>query len=231
MRTVVKIGGEIVDDKGRLATFLNDFNSLEGDKILVHGGGKIATSLSALLGIETKMVDGRRVTDKPTLEIVTMVYAGLINKTLTAAIGFKAWGICGADAGMIVSEMRPDFGYVGDPVKFNTEVVLGMLESGFIPVVAPITVSSTGELLNTNADTVARTIAVGLPNTNLIYLFDKEGVMNGDIVLGEINRSDYQRLKECGVIHSGMLPKMENAFRAVEAGVKNVFIGKTEIKW
>lgn len=231
MITVVKIGGEVVDDKDKLTIFFNYFNSLEGDKILVHGGGKIATSLSASLGIETKMVNGRRVTDKPTLEIVTMVYAGLINKMLTAAIGLKAWGICGADAGIMVSEIRPDFGYVGDPVKLNAEVVKGMLKNGFIPVVAPITVSCNGELLNTNADTVARTVAVGLPNTSLIYLFDKEGVMNGDIVLGELNRSDYKKLKECGVIHSGMLPKIENAFGAVEAGVKNVFIGKTEIKW
>ena len=240
MLKVVKIGGNVVDNPEKLDKFLAGFAAMEGDKILVHGGGKIATTISKALGIETQMVDGRRVTDAETIKVVTMVYAGLINKTIVGKLqksGCNAIGMSGADGRLMVSKRRPpvpvDFGCVGDPVveKFGVATVRMLVDNGYSIVLAPITMSDDGELLNTNADTVAQTAALAMAGScdvELIYCFEKRGVLmnvdDDDSVIPEITPGYFAELKAGGVVSEGMLPKLENAFKAVQGGVKSVTI-------
>ncbi len=238
---VIKIGGNVIDDEEQLQSFLEKFAALQGKKILVHGGGKVATRTAAGLGIEAKMVDGRRVTDAPMLDIVTMVYAGLTNKKIVSALqkfGCDALGLSGADGNTIKAVKRPvreiDYGYVGDILvdSVNTLSVKKFLEAGFTPVFSAITHNGLGQLLNTNADTIASSLAVSLSkiyDTRLIYCFEKDGVLrdvNDDkSVIKTIKAEDFDELKSTGIIYEGMIPKLENAFHAIGKGVKNVYIG------
>lgn len=249
--TVVKVGGNVIDDSGKLKSFLTAFAALEGFKILVHGGGKIATELSAELGIEAKMLEGRRITDLESLRVVTMVYAGLINKNIVAQLqanNCNAIGLSGADGNLIKAVKRPvkldssgakaiDYGYAGDlnDESVDSHRMKQLLDSGFIPVFSAITHDGSGQLLNTNADTIASVIAVamaGLYKVSLVYCFEKKGVlmdvMDENSVVREINLPDYMQLKADKVIYEGMIPKMDNAFDAIKEGVKEVFIGKSD---
>lgn len=238
--TIIKIGGNIIDDESQLSQFLSNFNEIDGAKILIHGGGKLATSMSKTLGIPTQMVDGRRITDAETLKVVTMVYAGWINTSITAslnALGTPAVGLCGADAMCIPAVKRPvrtiDYGFVGDlqPGTLNIPFFQLLLDGGYTPVVAPITAEG-AQLLNTNADTIASTIAVSLSKyyqTHLVYCFEKNGVLsdveNADSVIPTLTESEYLALKSTGAIASGMIPKLDNAFAALQNGVGRVSIG------
>lgn len=239
---VIKIGGNIVDHSEKLAQFLSDVATIQGPKILIHGGGKVATAISKGLGIEAQMIGGRRVTDQQTLKIVTMVYAGVINKEIVAALqsrGVNALGLCGADGALIRSARRSpepiDYGYVGDPVEFNLATARALIDAGFMPIVAPITYDGQGGLLNTNADTVAQTAAVGLAaayDVELVYCFEKRGVLtdvnDDESVISRIDPTLYEQLKNDGTIADGMLPKLENAFKAIGSGVKSVVICSAE---
>jgi acetylglutamate kinase len=239
---VVKIGGNVIDQEEVLKDFLQDFASLEGNKILVHGGGKLATKLSADLGIQAQMIDGRRITDEATLKIVTMVYAGWINKNIVAKLqylGAKGVGFSGADANLILSKKRVagevDFGYVGDPVKVNTSFLKAVIEERTTPVIAPITHDGQGNLLNTNADTIASVIAVAMSEyfkVQLIYCFEKPGVLrdpeNDDSVIPHIYSSELEHLKSEKIISGGMLPKIDNCFNAIQNGVQEVLICKAD---
>jgi len=241
---IIKIGGNVVDDQYKLGKFLKDFASLEGLKILVHGGGKIASTLSKSMGIEPKMTNGRRITNADTLRIVTMVYAGLINKNITASLqvaGCNALGLCGADGGLIRSKKRSphpvDYGFVGDPIDglFGADTARTLLEGELVPVVAPITYDETGQLLNTNADTVAQAVAVGLSpyyEVELIYCFEKRGVLrdvnDDNSVISQIDPAEYEKLKYSGIVADGMLPKLDNAFKAIDSGVCKVVICSAE---
>lgn len=242
MLKVVKIGGNVVDNHSKLQDFLAGFAAMEGEKILVHGGGKIATSISAALGIETQMINGRRVTDRQTLDIVSMVYSG-INKRIVATLqglGCDAVGLCGADGAFIVSKKRSpepvDYGYVGDPVSVNTQLAKQLAEAGYTIIAAPITYDGEGGLLNTNADTVAQTIATAMAQAGteveLVYCFEKQGVLSDvdddNSVIEHIEESEFARLKADGAVHGGMLPKLENAFSALAKGVKSVVICAAE---
>jgi acetylglutamate kinase len=240
---VIKIGGNVIDDPGKLNWFLEHFSNIEGKKILVHGGGKLATELAGKLGIEQQMVDGRRITDAETLKIVTMVYAGYINKTLVAKLqarGCNALGITGADGNLMVAKKREhasiDYGYVVDVLSNRFTIIrwANLLNSHTL-VMAPITHDCRGQLLNTNADTIAQEIAKGLCrayDVNLIYSFEKSGVLldvNDEYsVINRINPAYYTELKQKGLIFAGMLPKLDNAFEALNNGVKKVIIGKAE---
>jgi acetylglutamate kinase len=242
--TIIKIGGNVIDNAEKLHAFLKAFADLKGNKILVHGGGKMATKLAADMGIEAKMIDGRRVTEIETLRIVTMVYAGLISKNLVAQLqmfGCNAIGLCGADGNLIKAKKRPikeiDFGFVGDLNEDSTETenLSKLLKSGFIPVFSAITHDGNGQLLNTNADTIASAIAVAMSpkyETSLVYCFEKKGVLvdvnDENSVIREINSMAYENLKTEGIITDGMLPKLQNAFEAIKNGVKEVFIGKAD---
>ncbi len=234
---VIKIGGNLLDDDASLSAFLNDFAAIAGNKILIHGGGKLATGLAQTLGIETQMVNGRRITDKETLKVVTMVYAGLINKTIVSGLqarGCNALGLTGADANMILAHKRRhleiDFGFVGDIDLVNTAPLAHFLNAGFVPVLAPLTHDGHGNMLNTNADTIAAALALALQahyNTQLVFCFDKKGVLassNENDVISRLTGTEYQRLREAGVISKGMLPKLENAFEALHAGVQSALI-------
>lgn len=239
---VIKIGGNIIDDEAKLASFLKEFASIEEKKILVHGGGKLATRLAEKLGIEQQLVDGRRITDAETLKIVTMVYAGFINKNIVAGLqanNCNAMGLCGADGDAILAHKRQhpvlDYGFVGDVDAINTELISGLLEKNIALVFAPITHDQQGQLLNTNADTIAQEIArgmSGLYDVQLIYSFEKSGVLldaNDDTtVIPEIKPSNYQQLKSKNKIFAGMIPKLDNAFAALKSGVDKVIIGKAE---
>ncbi|MCD8739988.1 acetylglutamate kinase [Mucilaginibacter roseus] len=241
---IIKIGGNVIDNSENLYHFLKDFTALEGDKILVHGGGKVATQLSETLGIEAKLVDGRRITDIETLRVVTMVYGGLINKNIVAQLqrfGTNAIGLTGADGNFIRTKKRPvktiDYGFVGDidSGSINPENISRLLDAGFTPVFCAITHDGEGQLLNTNADTIASALAVSLARlyeTTLIYCFEKAGVLHDindeDSIIRDINPERYQELKEQQIIHSGMLPKLDNAFSAIACGVKSVIIGKSD---
>lgn len=239
---VIKIGGNIIDDEARLSSFLRSFASIEEKKILVHGGGKLATKLAAALGIEQQIVDGKRITDAETLRIVTMVYAGYINKNIVAQLqanGCNAIGLSGADGNLIKAHKRIhptiDYGFVGDIDSVNAGLIQNLLENDMTVVAAPITQDGKGQLLNTNADTIAQEIAKALGNTyqvQLIYSFEKKGVlldMNDEhSVIPEINAAYYQELKKKQLIFAGMLPKLDNAFSALQNGVNKVIIGKAE---
>lgn len=241
---VIKIGGNIIDDEAKLSSFLKQFAAVEGRKILVHGGGKLATKLADQLGVQQQMIDGRRITDAETLKIVTMVYAGYINKNIVAqlqALSCDAIGITGADANLLQAKKRKnasiDYGFVGDvdSSQFPVGSWQSLLEEGFTLVMAPITHNGQGQLLNTNADTIAQEIAKGLGaeyNVKLVYSFEKSGVLldtnDENSVINKINRSYYTELREKGLIFAGMIPKLDNAFAALDSGIQKVIIGKAE---
>ncbi|CAN5725031.1 acetylglutamate kinase [soil metagenome] len=239
---VIKIGGNIIDDDVKLQLFLSSFVAVEGKKILVHGGGKLATKLAVQLGVEQQMIDGRRITDTETLKIVTMVYAGYINKNIVAQLqsrGSNALGLCGADGNMIQSHKRThatiDYGFVGDVDLVNTSLLKSLLDQHVDVVLAPITHNKEGQLLNTNADTIAQEIAQAMSTlyeVHLIYSFEKAGVLldaNDDkTVITSITPSSYKELKQQNVIFAGMIPKLDNAFAALNKGVHRVVIGKAE---
>ncbi len=240
MLKVIKIGGNVVDNRVVLESFLDDLVRLDGPCVLVHGGGKVATEISKALGIETRMIDGRRVTDERTLDVVTMVYAGLVNKKIVASLqgrGTDAFGLCGADGAAMTSKRRSagtvDYGFVGDPVPGLTGVgtVSMLIDGGYMPVIAPITHDGHGTLLNTNADTVARTMAVALSSiyeVELIYCFEMAGVMaridDPASLIPHIDPEHYARLRADGTVSGGMIPKIDNAFDAIRNGVKSVVI-------
>ncbi|MEP6699702.1 MAG: acetylglutamate kinase [Bacteroidota bacterium] len=241
---VIKIGGNIIDDEKNLSSFLKEFAAIDAKKILVHGGGKVAGKIGEQLGIESKYADGRRITDAATLDLVTMVYAGLINKKIVAqlqAFDCNALGITGADANLIPATRRPvteiDYGFVGDiqPGKMVAMFWDELLALALTPVAAPITHDGKGQLLNTNADTIAQEIAKTLSKTyevSLIYSFEKSGVLryiNDDsTVIPVINSALYKELKAGDKIFAGMIPKLDNAFTALKSGVNKVIIGKAE---
>ncbi|RCH56255.1 acetylglutamate kinase [Mucilaginibacter hurinus] len=241
---IIKIGGNVIDNSENLHHFLQDFTSLDGYKILVHGGGKVATQLSETLGLEARLVEGRRVTDIETLRVVTMVYGGLINKNIVAQLqrfGNNAIGLTGADGNFIRTKKRPvktiDYGFVGDidEKSINPENISRLLETGFTPVFCAITHDGEGQLLNTNADTIASALAVSLAklyDTTLIYCFEKAGVLHDindeESIIREIDPALYHELKQQQIIHSGMLPKLDNAFTAIGCGVKSVVIGRSD---
>lgn len=239
---VIKIGGNIIDNDAALASFLKDFASLPGKKVLVHGGGKLATQLAARLGVEQQMVDGRRITDAETLKIVTMVYAGYINKNVVAQLqshGCNAIGLSGADGNMILAHKRKhaaiDYGFAGDIDEVNTGFLQSLLEQSITVVAAPITHDAQGQLLNTNADTIAQELAKALSKqytVQLIYSFEKKGVLldvNDDAsVIPVIDTNSYVDLKNKQLIFAGMIPKLDNAFSALQSGVSKVIIGKAE---
>ena len=239
---VIKIGGNIVDNPALLTECLTAFSKLKGQAILVHGGGKLATQMATSMGVEQTMVDGRRVTDAETLKIVTMVYAGYINKNIVAqlqALNVNAMGLSGADANLIKAHKRTnaniDYGFVGDVDGINVAFVQQLLSSNIKLVVAPITHDGNGQLLNTNADTIAQSIATGLAmhyHVHLIYGFEKEGVLLDvnvpSSLIKHINRPSYQKLKEEKIIFEGMVPKIDNAYQALDNGVKSVIIGRAE---
>ncbi|MCX6317948.1 MAG: acetylglutamate kinase [Bacteroidetes bacterium] len=239
---IIKIGGNIIDDEAKLASFLRDFASFNGKKILVHGGGKLATRMAEQLGVEQKLVDGRRITDAETLKIVTMVYAGYINKNIVAQLQAQhcnAMGLCGADGDLMLAHKRQhpvlDYGFVGDVDAINTQLIHTLLQSNISLVLAPITHDQQGQLLNTNADTIAQEIAKAMCSsyeTALIYSFEKNGVLldvnDEDSVIPELKPAYYQELKQKNRIFAGMIPKLDNAFAALNSGVRQVIIGKAE---
>ena len=242
--TVIKIGGNVIGNSENLYNFLNDFAGIEGHKILIHGGGKLATDLSHTMGIEPKMVDGRRITDIETLRIVTMVYAGLINKNIVAQLQrfeCNAIGLTGADANLIRANRRPvkdiDYGFVGDLHEGSVAKnrLSDLLEAGLIPVFSAITHDGEGQLLNTNADTIASAIAIAMSSrykVSLVYCFEKKGVLtdvaDDESVIRQISSSEFGKLKADEIIAGGMLPKLENAFKAINSGVSEVYIGKSD---
>ena len=235
---VLKVGGAVVEDEARLSQLLADFSQIQGRKVLVHGGGRRATAIASRLGIESKMVAGRRITDQSMLEVVTMVYGGLVNKNLVArlqALGIDALGLTGADMNVIRSRKRPvkdvDYGFVGDVERADGKKLQQLVEMGVTPVLAPLTHDGQGHILNTNADTIASEAAKALADcydVTLIYCFEKPGVLRNpdddSSVIPLITRADFRQLVADGIVAGGMLPKIENALAAVEAGVSRVNI-------
>lgn len=237
--TIVKVGGAVVEDEQQLCQLLRDFSAIAGRKVLVHGGGRRATQVAQSLGIESHMVNGRRITDGQMLQVVTMVYGGLVNKNLVARLqanGVNALGLTGADIDVIRSHRRPlkdgiDFGYVGDVDKADGTVLSRLIEMGITPVLAPLTHDGQGQMLNTNADTIAAETAKALApfyEVTLIYSFEKKGVLrdplDDDSVIPVITRDDFQRYVADGTVAGGMIPKLENAFQAISEGVARVNI-------
>lgn len=237
--TIIKVGGAVVEDEQQLAQLLKDFSAIEGRKVLVHGGGRRATKIGAQLGIESQMVNGRRITDAQTLEVVTMVYGGLVNKNLVARLqanGVNALGLTGADMNVIRSHKRPikdgiDFGFVGDVEQADGKMLHTLIEAGITPVMAPLTHDGQGTILNTNADTIASETAKALApyyDVTLIYAFEKPGVLSSpdddSSVIPVITRESYRQFVAEGVISGGMMPKIENALAAIEAGVDRIVI-------
>lgn len=236
--TVIKVGGKIVEEEATLNQLLADFSAIEGYKVLVHGGGRSATKLAAQLGIESKMVNGRRITDAETLKVVTMVYGGLVNKNIVAGLqakGINAMGLTGADMNVIRSVKRPvkevDYGFVGDVEKVNADLLANLIRQGVVPVMAPLTHDGQGSMLNTNADTIAGETAKALAelfDVTLVFCFEKKGVLSDenddDSVIPVITPVLFKDYVEQGVIQGGMIPKLENSFSAIEAGVSQVVI-------
>lgn len=250
--TVVKVGGGIVEDEKSLSALLDKFARIEGLKVLVHGGGRSATKVAEQLGIQQTMIGGRRITDAETLKVVTMVYAGLVNKNIVAQLqarGVNALGLTGADMNVIVSHRRPikqvkmedgtvqpvDYGFVGDVDKVNADLLADLIAKGVVPVVSPIGHDGKGNLLNTNADTIASQVAIALAQhfeVTLMFCFEKRGVLrdpeDDNSVIPRITASDFPRLVEEGIVSGGMLPKLENSFAAISAGVKEVVITQAD---
>ena len=238
--TLIKVGGKIVEEETELNRFLADFSQIKDYKILVHGGGRLATKVANRMGIESRMIDGRRITDAETLKVVTMVYGGWVNKMIVArlqAFGINAIGMTGADLNVIRSVKRPvraiDYGFAGDIEEIDAGMLAMLLKQDIVPVLAPLTHDKQGLLLNTNADTIAAETAKALATmfeVTLIYCFEKSGVLRDEAdeesVIPEIDYDLFLQYKEQGVIQGGMIPKLENAFRAIDAGVKRVVITK-----
>ena len=236
--TIIKVGGKIVEEEISLNQLLNDFAAIKGHKLLVHGGGRSATKIAARLGIESRMVDGRRITDAETLKVVTMVYAGLVNKNIVAGLqakGINALGLTGADMDMIRSVKRPvkdvDYGFVGDVEQVNASLLADLIRKSIVPVMAPLTHDGQGNMLNTNADTIAGETAKALAahfDVTLVYCFEKKGVLrdenDDDSVIPQITREEFDRYVIQGIIQGGMIPKLENSFEAIDAGVSEVII-------
>ena len=241
--SIIKIGGNIINNSELLSSFLKDFSELEGLKILVHGGGKKATALANSIGLEPKILHGRRITDKANLEIVTMVYAGLLNKNITAALqqnNCNALGLSGADANCILAHKRivkdVDYGFAGDIDTVHSNNINVFLQNGMTPIFCAITHDKNGQLLNTNADTIASEISIAMANQyniSLIYTFEMNGVLRSiedkNSVIENIDSKKYETLKLEGIITDGMLPKMENCFNALEKGVEKVVIGNPSV--
>ena len=240
---VIKIGGNIIDNDNSLKEFINQFASLPVKKILIHGGGKVATQFADKLQITQKMIEGRRITDAETLKVITMVYAGLINKKIVAMlqeVRINAIGLTGADGNLIMAVRRADkpvdYGYVGDIRDINISLLRILIDHHFVPVIAPVTHDGSGQLLNTNADTIAQEIAKAVSSdyqVSLVYTFEKAGVLT-DVndersTISRISVNDYIRLKEAGTVNEGMIPKLDNAFTAIRSGVSKVIIGKGEM--
>lgn len=240
--TVIKVGGAVVEDPSSLQELLGAFAAVEGCKVLVHGGGRAATKVAAQLGIETRMVDGRRITDADMLRVVTMVYGGLVNKNIVAALqasGINALGLTGADLGCMLSDKRPvkdvDYGYVGDVRSVDVCILSDLISRGVVPVMAPLTFDGKGSLLNTNADTIASSVALALAQmfeVTLVYCFEKKGVLsdpdNEDSVIPEITKSSFGGLVASGAVAGGMIPKIQNALNAVDGGVAIVRITRSD---
>lgn len=240
--TVIKVGGKIVEEQETLNKLLNIFTAIKGKKILVHGGGRSATRIAEQLGIESRMIDGRRITDEAMLNVVTMVYGGLVNKNIVAKLqarGMNALGLTGADCNVLQAHKRPidkvDWGYVGDIDKANGEILAKLIDNGITPIMAPLTHDGNGNLLNTNADTIAAETAKSLSsyyNVTLIYCFEHPGVMrnpdDSDSVIPHINSASYKELTADGTISGGMIPKIDNAFNALRNGVEEVIITKAD---
>lgn len=232
--TIVKVGGAVVEDAEKLSGLIARFSALPGFKLLVHGGGRSATAFASRLGLQSVMVEGRRVTDDAMLEVVTMVYGGLVNKNIVAklqAAGVNALGLTGADLGYMLSDKRPaapvDYGWVGDVRKVDASVLSDLIGRGVVPVLAPLTHDGKGNMLNTNADTIASSAAAALADAfdvTLVYCFEMPGVMKDGKVIGRIGRADFEALKAEGTVSGGMIPKLSNAFGALAAGVSKVLI-------
>ena len=236
--TLIKVGGKIVEEPDTLQQLLRDFSSIEGHKVLVHGGGRSATRIASQLGIESQMVNGRRITDAEMLKVVTMVYGGLVNKNIVAglqSLQVNALGLTGADMNIMRSDKRPvkdvDYGFVGDVKEVNADVLASLIQQGIVPVLAPLTHDKQGHMLNTNADTIAGEAAKALAkyfDVTLMFCFEKKGVLlnedDDESVIPEIDRVSFQKYVAEGIIQGGMIPKLENAFQAIDAGVKEVII-------
>lgn len=239
---VIKVGGAVVEDPAQLTTLLDEFAKIGGPKVLVHGGGRSATKLAAQLGIESHMVGGRRVTDAEMLRVATMVYAGLVNKNIVAQLqarGVNAMGLCGADMDIVRAHRRPvtpegiDFGFVGDVDSADGRRLQQLLDAGITPVIAPLTHDGQGHLLNTNADTMAATIAVALARgATLTFCFELPGVLRDasdpSTLIPHLTEADFRALVADGTIGGGMIPKLENAFKALHEGVSSVRITNIE---
>ena len=240
--TVIKVGGKIVEEPASLAALLDRFAAVEGAKVLIHGGGRSATKIAERLGIESKMVGGRRITDADTLQVVTMVYGGLVNKNIVAGLqarGVNALGLTGADCNIIRAHKRPvgevDYGFVGDVDYADGQMLGRLIEQGIVPIVAPLTHDGNGNLLNTNADTMAAETAKGLAklyDVTLTYCFEFPGVMrnpdDADSLIATINKASYKQLLADGTVSGGMIPKIDNAFNAIDNGVSQVVITRAD---
>lgn len=236
--TLIKVGGKIVEEQATLGRLLASFAAIPGRKVLVHGGGRSATAMASRLGIESRMVGGRRITDKAMLEVVTMVYAGLVNKNIVAGLqaqGVNALGMTGADMNILLSDKRPvgevDYGYVGDVRRVDAAALSALIEMGVVPVIAPLTHDGQGSMLNTNADTMAGETAKALASryeVSLVYCFEKRGVLRDEnddnSVIAEMTRQQFETYRAEGVVQGGMIPKLENAFDAIRHGVREVII-------
>ncbi len=240
--TLIKVGGKIVEEQATLSRLLASFAAIPGRKVLVHGGGRSATAMASRLGIESRMVGGRRITDKAMLEVVTMVYAGLVNKNIVAglqALGVNALGMTGADMNILLSDKRPvgevDYGYVGDVRRVDAAALSALIEMGVVPVIAPLTHDGQGSMLNTNADTMAGETAKALASryeVSLVYCFEKRGVLRDEnddnSVIAEMTRQQFETYRAEGVVQGGMIPKLENAFDAIRHGVREVIITRAD---
>lgn len=240
--TIIKVGGKIVEERGTLLQLLDRFAAIEGNKVLIHGGGRSATKIAEKLGIESRMIDGRRVTDEETLKVVTMVYGGLVNKNIVAGLqarGVNALGLTGADCNIVHAHKRPvkeiDWGFVGDVDEADGKMLAALIGQGIVPVVAPLTHDGQGNMLNINADTMAAETAKALApyfDVTLTYCFEHPGVMrdpeDATSLIPEIRTDGYSRLKEEGVVSGGMIPKIDNAFNALAGGVAKVIITRAD---
>ncbi|MFC0877424.1 acetylglutamate kinase [Saccharicrinis sp. FJH2] len=241
--TVVKVGGKVVEDRDSLQKLLEGFCAIKGHKLLVHGGGRLATTIGDQLGIESKYINGRRITDEETLKVVTMVYGGLVNKSIVAslqALGCNAIGLTGADMNVIEAHKRPvkdiDYGYAGDIDKVNAGLLADLIHKDVVPVMAPLTHDLNGGMLNTNADTIASEVARTLTefyDVSLVYCFEKKGVLldenDDESVIGELTRELYKRYVDEGRISGGMIPKLDNAYASIDKGVKKVIITRSDL--